>query len=163
MFSKERISSGTVALATNLPSHLEHMFEETRHDVRLVCFLLKICDKLEMGSIFSLVSCSGKGDINVFAGNPLVKVIFNLNEILGNKILEVIPKDKTYQSQYKSHRNHWEHVVLGELRVYNALIIFILEPDFVDKSLYQGGTKNAGFRYGILSAKILTVSSTNIV
>jgi hypothetical protein len=68
----------------------------------------------------------------------------------------------TYQSQYKSHCNHWEHVVLGELRVYNAIIIFILEPDLVDKSLYQRGTKNARFQYGILSVKILTVSSNTV-
>lgn len=72
-------------MAIDLPSHLEHMFEETRHDVRLMRFLLEVRDKFEVGSVFSLVGCSGKGDINVFTSNPLVKVIFNLKKILGNK------------------------------------------------------------------------------
>jgi hypothetical protein len=79
------MSSVTVTLAIDLPSHLEHMFEETRYDVCLVRFLLEIRNKFEVGSVFSLVDCSGKGNINVFTGNPLVKVIFNLTII---KILE---------------------------------------------------------------------------
>jgi hypothetical protein len=74
----------------------------------------------------------------------------------------VISKDKTYQSQYKSNRSNWKHVILGELRVYNALVLFILEPYLVDKGLYNSGTKYARFRCGILSVKILTISS-NIV
>ena len=31
-----------------------------------------------MGTVFRLVGCSGERNVDVFAGNPLVKVIFNL-------------------------------------------------------------------------------------
>ena len=69
-----------------------------------------------MGLVFRLVSCSGERNINVFTCDPLVKIIFNLREIV--KYLIAISKFKTYQSQYKSQRNHRKGVILGELRMY---------------------------------------------
>jgi hypothetical protein len=39
----------------NIPSNLEHMFEEARDDVCVACFLLKIRDKFEMGTVFAPV------------------------------------------------------------------------------------------------------------
>lgn len=64
------------------------MFEETRDDVCIVCLLLKISDIIEVGAVFSLVGCSGERDIHMFASNPLIKVIFNLNKMISNKILK---------------------------------------------------------------------------
>jgi len=45
----------------------------------------------------------------------------------------------------------------------NAFVLLILEPDLVDKRLYQSGTKYARFQCGILNVKILTVGSSNTV
>ena len=66
----------------DLPSSLKHMSEETRNNVSLTCFCLKICDTFEVGSVFGLVGCSSERDINMFAGDPLVKVVFDLKEVL---------------------------------------------------------------------------------
>lgn len=68
-------------------------------------------------------------------------------------------KEKTYQGQYKRNCSLWKPIVLGELRMYNAIVIFVLEPNLVDKGLYKRGTKYASFQYGILPVptKILTV------
>jgi hypothetical protein len=79
MLSKERNKLLKLQpLNMDSPSPLEHMPEETRDNVRLVCFLLKICDTLEVGTIFGLVSCSSERDVNVFTGDPLVKIVFDL-------------------------------------------------------------------------------------
>ena len=69
----------------NTPSNLEHMFEEMRDDVSHTCFLLKIHDKFEVSTVFDLVGRSSERNINVFTSDPLVKVIFNLRETLGNR------------------------------------------------------------------------------
>jgi hypothetical protein len=67
------------------PSSLEHVSEETR-DVCLTCFLLKIRNTFEVGTVFLLVGCSREKDINVFARDPLIKVIFDLKKgLLINK------------------------------------------------------------------------------
>lgn len=76
--------------------------------------------------------------------------------------MNAISGDETYQSQYKGNCSYWKRIILGELRVYNTLILLILEPDLVDKGLYQSGTKYACFQCGILSIKILTVSSNTV-
>jgi hypothetical protein len=66
----------------NIPSNLEHMLEETRNDISVACFLLKIQDKIEVRSVFGLVGCSCERNINVFTGDPLVEVVFNLKAVL---------------------------------------------------------------------------------
>ena len=43
-----------------------------------MCFLLKVCDELEVCKVFGLVRRGCKSDINMFARDPLVEVIFNL-------------------------------------------------------------------------------------
>jgi hypothetical protein len=60
------------------PSPVEHMSQETRDNVCLTCFLLKIHDMLEVGTVFGLVSCSSEWDVNVFTRDPLIKVVFDL-------------------------------------------------------------------------------------
>lgn len=52
------------------PSTLEHMPEETRYNVGLTRFPLKIHDMLEVGLVFGLVSCSSESDINMFTSDP---------------------------------------------------------------------------------------------
>ena len=61
------------------------MFEEMRDDVSLMHFLLKICDKFEVSVVFDLVGHSSKRNINMFTSDPLIEVIFNLKETLGNQ------------------------------------------------------------------------------
>jgi hypothetical protein len=109
------------------------MLEETRNNVHFTRLLLKIGDTLEVGTVFCLVGCSGERYINVFPGNPLVEVIFDLKGGLRKfQYLNVIPKDRTYQCQYKSNSDNWNSVVLGELRVYNTVILFVFKPDLID-------------------------------
>ena len=69
----------------NTLSNLEHMFEETRDDISLMCFLLKIHDKFEVSAVFDLVGHSSNRNINMFTSDPLIEVIFNLKEMLGNR------------------------------------------------------------------------------
>jgi hypothetical protein len=64
------------------PSSLEHMSEQTRDDVCLTGFLLKICDTFEVDTVFGLIGCSGERDVDVFSSDPLVEVIFDLKEEL---------------------------------------------------------------------------------
>lgn len=117
----------------DLPSILEHVFEEARDNVCIACLLLKTGDTLEVGTEFCLVGCSGERYVNVFPGNPLVKVIFNLHISLRKcKQLNMIQKDNTYHSQYKSHGDNWNCFVLGELGVYDTVILFVLKPDLID-------------------------------
>jgi hypothetical protein len=134
------------------PSSLEHMFEETRDDGCLTGFLLEIHDTFEVGMIFGFVGWSSERDIDVFASDPLVEVIFDLKEELINRNnLNVIPKIKTYHCEHKSDGSHWKYVIFGKFRVYNTVIVLVLEPDLVDDGLYQGGTKYSCFQCGILS------------
>ena len=121
------------------------MFEETRDDVCVGCFLLKIHDTFEVGTVFGLVGCSGERDVNMFTGDPLVKVIFDLKEVLALLGNRNNPKIKTYHRLHESNGGQWKYVVLGKLRVYNTVVFFILEPDLIDKGLYQRRTKYAGF------------------
>jgi hypothetical protein len=57
---------------------------------------------------------------------------------------------QTYHHLYKSNSSHWKYVVLRKLGVYDTIVLFILEPDFIDNSLYQRSTEYARFRYRIL-------------
>ena len=57
------------------------MLEETRNNVGLTCFLLKIGDAFEVGTVFLLVGCRSEWDIRMFTSNPFVEVIFDLKEI----------------------------------------------------------------------------------
>jgi hypothetical protein len=96
-------------------------------------------------TVFGLVGCSGERDIDMFAGDPLVEVIFDLKEVLvinrNLKSLEI----KLTTVCTKAMVAVWKSVVLGKLRVYNTIILFILEPDLIDNSLYQRGPKYARF------------------
>ena len=56
------------------------MSEETWNDVGFACFLLKIRDTFEVGTVFLLVGCRSERDVGMFASDPLVKVILNLKE-----------------------------------------------------------------------------------
>jgi hypothetical protein len=135
------------------PSNLEHMLEETRDNIHVACFLLKIRNPFEVCTVLGLVGCTGERDIDMFTCDPLVKVTFDLKEVLrslNNRKLEF----KAYHCQYKSDRSHWKRAVLGKLWMYNTVVILILEPDLVDDVLYERGPKNAGFRYRILSKLI---------
>ena len=66
----------------SIPSSLKHVLEETRNDIRVACFLLKISDEFEVRTVFALVGCSCERDIHMFTGDPLVEDIFNLKERL---------------------------------------------------------------------------------
>jgi hypothetical protein len=134
----------------NLPSGLEHMFEETRNDFRIACSLLEIADEFEVRPIFVLEGRGCEWHIDLFAGYPLVEDIFYLKE-------ELVPCDYknnlTYHRQYKGNGSHWKSFVFRKLRVYNTIIFFILEPHLIDNSLYNGGPKYPRFRLRILDVK----------
>ena len=66
----------------NIPGHLEHMSEEPRNNVGVMCFLFKIHNKMEVRLVFGLVCCGCERDIYMFTGDPLVEVIFNLRVVL---------------------------------------------------------------------------------
>jgi hypothetical protein len=84
----------------DLPSPLEHMFEETRDNICLASFLLKIHDTLEVGTVFGLVGRSSEWDIDVFTSDPLIKVIFDLKIISKRTTKEILnKKDKPPSSQ----------------------------------------------------------------
>ena len=68
-------------LIKDTPSSLEHVLEETRNNVGLTCFLLKIGDAFEVGTVFLLVGCRSERDIRMFTSNPFVEIIFDLKEI----------------------------------------------------------------------------------
>ena len=136
----------------NIPSNLEHVSEETRNDIYVLCFLLKIRHKLQVRTVFCLVGCSCERHINMFTGDPLVKVIFDLKEVL---VVVVYSNNRkqTYHRLYEGNSSHRKCVVLRKLGVYNTIIIFILEPNFIDNGLYQRGAKYACFRFRILDVK----------
>ena len=80
----------------NIPSNPEHVSEQTRNDISITCFHLKIHDEFEVRAIFGFVRCSRERNINIFTSDPLVEVIFNLKAVLGycNK-LNVTSSPKT--------------------------------------------------------------------
>ena len=86
----------------------------------------------------------------MIANDPLVKVIFDLKVVLGRQEIECNYKEKTYHCQYKCNGSHWKWVVLQKFGMYNAVVLFILEPDLIDNNLYQKGMKYACFRIRIL-------------
>ena len=59
------------------------MFKETRNNIGIASFLLKIHDKLEVHTVFGLVHCSCERDIDMIASDPLIEVIFDLKVVLG--------------------------------------------------------------------------------
>jgi hypothetical protein len=120
------------------------VFEEARDDVCLACFLLEIHDTFKVGTVFGFVGCGGERDVDVFTSDPLVKVILDLRKkkALGNIFREF----KTYHRLHESDGSHWKYIILGKLRVYSAVILFIFEPDLIDESLYKRGAEYACFR-----------------
>ena len=121
-------------------STLEHMPEETRDNVCLACFLLKIHDTLEVGLIFCLIDCSSERYVDVIPSDPLVEVIFNLEKVLKveNKTKNIL---EAYHHQHKSDGSYWKSAILGKLGVNDTFILFILKPSFIDDGLYQRRTK----------------------
>jgi hypothetical protein len=85
-FLNREISMATALVKYgHAPSSLEHMSEETWNDIGLACFLLKIDNPFEVGTVFLLVSCSRERDINLFPSDPFIEVVFDLKEVrLGN-------------------------------------------------------------------------------
>jgi hypothetical protein len=133
------------------------MSEETRDDVGLACFLVKIHDTLEVGMVFGLVGCSSEWHIDMFASDPLIEVVFNLKKELKERRRRF--RKKTNHRQHESNGDLWKYIVLGKLGVYDTVIFFVLEPDLIDNSLNQRGTKYAGFQNRILMETI----SSNII
>ena len=80
----------------NIPTNPEHASEQMWNDISIACFHLKICDEFEVRTVFGFVCCSRERNINMFTGDPLVEVIFNLKAVIGycNK-LNVISSPKT--------------------------------------------------------------------
>jgi hypothetical protein len=58
------------------------VLKETRNDIGVACFLLKISDEFEVCTVFALVGCSCERDIYMFTGDPLIEDIFDLKERL---------------------------------------------------------------------------------
>jgi len=122
--------------------------KETRNDVSLVRFLLKIHETFEVGTVFRLVCRSSERNVDVFTRHPLIEIIFDLRQ--GKSDVMFISPKKTYQSLDESNHRHRKLVVLGKLGVDGAIILFVLEPDLVDKSLDQRCTKDACLQCRIL-------------
>ena len=68
------------------------MSEEAWDDVRILCFLLKIHDTLEVGTVFGLVGRSGEWDVDVFTSDPLIQVIFDLKKRIKRTTKEISRK-----------------------------------------------------------------------
>ena len=56
------------------------MSKETRNDVSLMCFLLKIHKMLEVGIVFQLVHHGSEGNIDMFTSHPLSEIVFDLSK-----------------------------------------------------------------------------------
>jgi hypothetical protein len=84
----------------------------------------------------------------MFTCHPLVKIVFDLRK--GKSDVMFISPKKTYQSLDESNHRHRKLVVLRKLRVDGAIILFVLEPDLVDKSLDQRCMKDACLQCRIL-------------
>ena len=54
------------------------MPSNSRYYVGVLRPLVKILESFEVGEIFLFVSVLREGDRNVFAGNPLIEVVFDL-------------------------------------------------------------------------------------
>ena len=89
-------------IKNDIPSDFKHMFKETRNNIGITSFLLKICDKLDVRTIFGLVCCSCERAINMITSDPLVEGIFDLKVVLGRQENECDYKEKTYHCQYSS-------------------------------------------------------------
>ena len=161
------IMSALVKYRLNIdsPSTLEHMPEESRDNICLTCFLLKICDTFEVGTVFGLIGRSGERDVDVFTCDPLVEIIFDLKEVTvlwdGSNLNE-IPNILTYHRQHKSDGNHRKWIILRKFRVNDTIVFFVLEPNLIDNGLYERGTKYSCFWNGILSTKLQNISSITI-
>ena len=94
VFYTEEVSTTAKAPVSknDTPSNFEHVSEEMRNDIGVVCFLLKIRDTLVVGLVFSLVCCRSKRDVDVFASDPFVEVIFNLKVLRRQNYSNDIPK-----------------------------------------------------------------------
>jgi hypothetical protein len=51
---------------------------EPRHDVGFLGLLVKVLQALEVCEVLLFVCVLREGDSNVFTGNPLIEVVFNL-------------------------------------------------------------------------------------
>ena len=138
--------------ANDIPSSLEHMSKEIRNDVSLACFL-KIHEMLEVCTVFCLVCHGSERNINVFNSHPLIEIVFNLSKAKLEMMFVQLPKKKTYHSLDESNHCHWKHVILRKLRVDGTIILFVLEPNLVDKHLNQRCTKDACLQCRILHTK----------
>ena len=129
------------------------MSKETRNDVSLACFLLEIYETLEVGMVFCLVHHGSERNIDVFTSHPLIKIVFNLSKAKLEMMFVQLPKKKTYHSLDESNHCHQKHVILRKLRVDGTIILFVLEPNLVDKHLDQRRTKDACLQCRILHTK----------
>ena len=77
---------------TGIPSNLEHVFEQTRNDISIASFYLKIRNEFEVRAVFGFVCCTGERNVDMFTSDPLVEVIFNLKAVLGycNKLSVIL-------------------------------------------------------------------------
>ena len=64
---------------SDLPCHFEQMLPNSRYNIGFFCSLVKILQTLEVREILFLICGLREGDGNMFPGNPLVEVVFNLN------------------------------------------------------------------------------------
>jgi hypothetical protein len=63
----------------HIPCHLEQMLPNSGYNIRLLHSLLEILQTLEVREIFLFVGGLRECDGNVFAGDPLVEIVFNLD------------------------------------------------------------------------------------
>jgi hypothetical protein len=70
------------------------------------------------------------------------------------RLEKVSGKLNTNHRQHKSNGGLWKYIVLGKLGVYDTIIFFVLEPDLIDNSLNERGTKYASFQIRILMEAI---------
>ena len=81
-------------IKNDIPSDFKHMFKETRNNISITSFLLKICDKLDVRTIFGLVCCSCERAINMITSDPLIEGIFDLKVVLDRQENECDYKER---------------------------------------------------------------------
>ena len=62
----------------DVPCHLEQMLPKSGYDIGILGPLIKILQTLHMCEILLFICVLREGDGNVFASDPLIKVIFDL-------------------------------------------------------------------------------------
>ena len=98
------------------------MLPNSGYNTRFLRPLVNILRTLEVRDVILFIGGLREGDRNVFTGNPLIEVVFNLDSEIRNPLLAMKRKKniKTYNYQGNCDGRQREHFILKKLRVHHA-------------------------------------------